>query len=366
MEAEALSATHWFDSGPAGGQHYTARVRFSGRRIGGAPKRDPRDTFTQDEVATGIVPGSGPVSVTTWVHGISAGDWEVSAELIGGPPEHGWRRALRTRRPTGTSLARARWSWLRWSVASGRPEPVKTRWGPLVRLTPIPAVVPGSWSALVGLGVIAGVIVQADLVRQIGVSLGEAVLVDAAAVVAGFVGAKLWYIALRPRSWRQRLNEGWSVDGALVAAPLVGIGVLLALELPVAAFLDASVPGFFVGVAIGRLGCFFTGCCAGRCTASRWGIWSSDRRVGARRVPAQLLEAATGLLLAAATTALVSAPVRDGLVLISGATAYVVVRQFLLRLRSESRASTPAARLTVALAALIGIGAVLLLLLDVL
>lgn len=363
VDAAGLSVTCWFDSGPPGGPRYDAQVRFSGRRIGGAPKRDARDRFTKDEIVTGIVPGSGPISVTTWVQRIAAGEWEVSAELLSGPPEQAWRRALRARRATGTPLARAAWSWRRWSVSPARPTPVRTRWAPLVRVTPMPAVVPGSWTALVALGIIAGVIVQAMLVGPLGVPLGAALLVDAAAVVAGLAGAKLWYIALRPSRWRQRLSEGWSVDGALVAAPLAGIAVLVALDLPLLALLDASAPAFFVGVAIGRLGCFFTGCCAGRCTASRWGIWSSDRRIGARRVPTQLLEAAAGLLLAATAGVLFFAPVPDGVVFIGGAAAYIAARQFLLPLRAESRQATPATRLTLGLVALIlGGGAALLIL----
>jgi len=53
----------------------------------------------------------------------------------------------------------------------------------------------------------------------------------------------------------------------------------------------------FVGMAIGRPGCFFAGCCSGRPTVSRWGLWSSDRRIGIRRIPIQLIEAAAALLI---------------------------------------------------------------------
>src|SRR5579884_3267225 len=43
-------------------------------------------------------------------------------------------------------------------------------------------------------------------------------------------------------------------------------------------------------MAVGRVGCFFAGCCGGPPTASRWGVWSSDQRVGACRIPTQLME----------------------------------------------------------------------------
>ncbi len=64
-----------------------------------------------------------------------------------------------------------------------------------------------------------------------------------------------------------------------------------------------------------RLGCFFTGCCAGRPTLSRFGIRSSDRRVVARRIPTRR---------------------RCGV--LAALVVYVIVRQGLLRLRQETRA----------------------------
>lgn len=92
------------------------------------------------------------------------------------------------------------------------------------------------------------------------------------ALLSGLLGAKLLYVALRPGSWRQSIGEGWSVDGFLVLMPAVAFAGLLAFDLPIGVFLDAGAPALFFGVAIGRLGCFLTGCCAGRCTRSRWGV----------------------------------------------------------------------------------------------
>src|SRR5438445_4669709 len=86
-------------------------------------------------------------------------------------------------------------------------------------------------------------------------------------------------------------------------------------------------------------GCFLTGCCAGRPTRSRWGIWSSDRRIGARRIPTQLLESAAGLFLGGVGTFVVIGHVGrpDGLVFVGVFVAYFAVRQLLLRLRAERR-----------------------------
>ena len=91
-------------------------------------------------------------------------------------------------------------------------------------------------------------------------------------------------------------------------------------------------------MTIGRLGCHFTGCCAGRPTRSRFGIRSSDRRVVARRILTQLLKSLTGRVIAIVSwVAVVSDLTADGLVFFIALAAYIVVRQGLLRLREESR-----------------------------
>jgi phosphatidylglycerol---prolipoprotein diacylglyceryl transferase len=90
-------------------------------------------------------------------------------------------------------------------------------------------------------------------------------------------------------------------------------------------------------MAIGRPGCFWAGCCAGRPTTSGRGIWSSDRRVGCRREPAQLLEALASLIIGAGVLAavLLAGLPRSGPVAVAGLAAYTLCRQFILVLRDE-------------------------------
>jgi phosphatidylglycerol---prolipoprotein diacylglyceryl transferase len=115
-------------------------------------------------------------------------------------------------------------------------------------------------------------------------------------------------------------------------------------------------------MAVGRVGCFFAGCCGGPPTASRWGVWSSDQRVGARRIPTQLLESllavSLGLLVLVAVLGHGSA---DGAFFGAGLAAYTLGRQGLLRLRAEPRKTRLGGLATSALAALVLIAAVVLL-----
>ena len=333
VEPEALVVTHWFDSGE-GGEPYSASVRLTGRRAGIRGTPTPRDSFSQQETVDGIVPGSGPVSISSWIYGLQPGEWTVGAELIRPTGDGG-----RSRRVSAEPLRRAVWSWRRWAVSTGAATAVKTRWALPAPLARIPAVVPGSFTALSALGVLVALIVQAAILAHENVSVGRSLVVSVFALVAGLIAAKVWYAILHSGPWRQAITGGWAVDGFLVVAPAVAVALLLAFELPIGVFLDATAPGIFFAVAIGRLGCFFTGCCAGRCTRSRWGVWSSDRRVGARRIPTQLLESAAGLLIGLIATVLVlgHAPGVDGMVFVAAFAVYVIVRQFLLRLRAESR-----------------------------
>ncbi len=334
VEREALVVSHWFHSGEDG-EPYSATIRLTGRRVGHDGQPKPGDTFSQEDQVEGIVPRTGPISIASWVYGLQPGEWAVTAELIrhqSGRSTEGWRRARTERVP------RARWSWRRWNVVTGDEQPVATRWAMLAPLARTPAVVPGVFTLLAIMAIVAAVVTQAILLARANISLGSALSVTLPATFLGILGAKLWHAFLHPGPWRTSLS-GWSVDGFLVVAPVVGIAALLMFRLPIGVFLDATAPGIFFAVAIGRVGCFFTGCCAGRCTASRWGVWSSDRRMGARRVPAQLLESAAGLTIGIVALVLVlaNAPGVSGLVFVATIAVYVVVRQFLLRVRAERR-----------------------------
>ena len=321
-------------------------MRFRGTRTGLRGKPGPADTFVRDEVVDDIVPGSGPVAITARVHGLEPGEWNVTAELSPAPGRSG---RSQPRDATGRrTLPRAAWSWSRWALSSGSFAPIKTRWSPMARLVSPPAVIPGSWTGLVALGVVVGIGLHSALLAGEGVAGGVPILINVVAAAAGLVGAKLRYISLHPRTWREAPGEGWAVGGFLIVMPLTALAGMLLFAMPIGLFLDAGAPALFFGVAIGRIGCFFTGCCAGRCTSSRWGVWSSDRRVGARRIPTQLLESAAGLLLGVVTLVifLFVRPRVEGPIFVGGLVAYALVRRVLLRLRAARQqrpSATPSA-----------------------
>ncbi|WP_211338827.1 prolipoprotein diacylglyceryl transferase family protein [Georgenia muralis] len=219
-------------------------------------------------------------------------------------------------------------------TASGR-----TAFSPFVRNL-APGVRLGAWPALVGTGFVIALVVQALLARQLDLPALRLSLLTVVASGLGLLAAKVYYLMTHPKEPRTFAKPGMSVQGFVTAT----IGTLLIgsplLGLPLGWVLDATAPGLLFGMAIGRLGCLLGGCCTGRPTTSRWGIWSSDRRLGVRRIPVQLLESSFSALLGTlALLAVVLLSAGSGLVLVATVAAYVLGRQILFPLRSIPRAT---------------------------
>ena len=69
---EILAVTYWFDPAPHSGP-YPVTVRFSGRRVDVKGRMQSGDRFVQDETIEEVIPGSGPISLTTRIRGIKIG-----------------------------------------------------------------------------------------------------------------------------------------------------------------------------------------------------------------------------------------------------------------------------------------------------
>ena len=179
------------------------------------------------------------------------------------------------------------------------------------------------------------------------------------AIVAGVVGAKIRFMAVHRHEGR---FEGWSIQGFLAAIAIVAPIALAIANVPIGVLLDASALGLFLGLAIGRIGCFFAGCCAGRPTSAAWGVWSSDQRLGMRRIPTQLLESglAVGIALMSLVAVLGYRPLLGGS-FVAALALYTLVRQGILRLRVEHPTSVRGGALIAATSAVVLIADVALL-----
>ena len=325
---ELLTPTYWLDPGESG-EPFSATIRFSGRRTDVTGKPQPRDSFWQEETVDGIIPGSGPVAITAEVRGINPGDWTVTARSVartGGrsyrsypPPGHDPAGVYRVPPPRRVEIPAEATATVHTST--------------LLR-SKVPGIVRFAYATLVGLGVLVGLGLEALLLSHGHYTLFRPMLFSVIAIIAGVIGGKTWYVAVH----RGRKFDGWCIQGFVAgAAVVVAAAALAGPGIPAGAYLAAAAPALLIGMSIGRPGCFWAGCCTGRPTAARWGVWSSDRRLGCRRAPAQLLEALSALISGGAVliVVLVDGLARSGPVAVVGLAAYTLARQFILGLRAE-------------------------------
>lgn len=343
IEPQGLGMTYWFDAAPDG-DPYPVSVRFTGRRISGDGPATGTQTFETVHTVERVVPGSGRVSTTTRVRGVAPGTWEITATPV----------VLRNADGSSSPAPRGR---LSQGSATGT-----TAFLPVVNVR-APGVRIGAWPALVGTGFLVALLVQWLLGAQRGLPTGRLLLVGVLASLVGLAGAKAYYLLTHRAEKASAFRAGMSVQGFVLAA----ISALLLgawwAGIPVGPMLDVSAPGLLLGMTIGRLGCFFGGCCVGRPTASSWGIWSSDRGVGVRRIPVQLIE--SGMAGTVATAILFGValldPAVDGFLFVIGLSAYTFGRQVLFPLRGIPRTTAYGRVAMMVLTGLVVAGSVLVL-----
>jgi phosphatidylglycerol:prolipoprotein diacylglycerol transferase len=338
MEAaaqEQLVLSYWFDALPRDEPHPVV-VRLTGRRIGVEGRPQAGDQFTRDETIDVAAPGGGPVSVTIRVTGVNPGEWTVTERVLSPGRAPSRRRGGKPGSADAAppQLQRAAWSLHSRRLAGEPTAPIRTSLAPFA---PVPGLIPGIYFAMAVLGILLGLVVQTVLVAHEGLDVGRTLLVSTLAILAGVVGAKVWFMVLHRR---ERLMNGWCIQGLLTGVVVVLVAGSLLIHVSLGTILDLTAPGLFMGMAVGRVGCFFAGCCVGRPTASRWGVWCSDQRIGMRRIPTQLMELGLALAtgLAALAVILLHGPI-GGTLFVAATAAYTLVRQGILLLRAEQRKS---------------------------
>jgi phosphatidylglycerol---prolipoprotein diacylglyceryl transferase len=134
-----------------------------------------------------------------------------------------------------------------------------------------------SYGLFMALGFAAGTIWLVRRGRNRGLPTDRVLDLVAAMIVAGLLGARLLYAVVYPQTFE---GSPWRIfwpvlpDGTVGLSGLIYYGgilgaipvvVLLARQwrLPLRRLLDAGAPALALGTAIGRLGCFFNGCCFG-------------------------------------------------------------------------------------------------------
>src|SRR5258705_3362814 len=102
-------------------------------------------------------------------------------------------------------------------------------------------------------------------------------------IISALVGAKLLLLitdfrtfTADPRELLTLARSGGVFYGGLILAVTVALWYIRRIGLPLWTTCDVFAPGIALGHVVGRLGCFFAGCCYGKPTSVPWAITFTD------------------------------------------------------------------------------------------
>jgi prolipoprotein diacylglyceryl transferase len=207
----------------------------------------------------------------------------------------------------------------------------------------------GGWSlpsyvALLYVGCLIGVFAGAAVGSAAGLDATKVALATIILLIPALIGARVLFVLQnwslfrhdRRRIWR-RSDGGMGLYGGLFVIIPLSIPLLAALDLSFWSYWDAATVTMLVGLVFTRFGCLMNGCCYGRVTTGRVGMWLPDHTgVWQRRFPTQLVEAGWGVVvLVIALLARGELPF-DGALFAAAVAAYASVRIVLEPTRQDS------------------------------
>lgn len=160
------------------------------------------------------------------------------------------------------------------------------------------------------------------------------------AMIAGIIGARIFYVLLKWSEYFKhhpqdifRIDKGGLVfyGGFILAAVILFFYIKKICRADSIRCLDVVAPALAAAHALGRIGCFFNGCCFGKKTEMPWGVvykLGSEpfKKYGATPLhPVQLYETILNLLLAALLFYLVR-KCRRGVAMSAYILAYGILR----------------------------------------
>jgi prolipoprotein diacylglyceryltransferase len=214
-----------------------------------------------------------------------------------------------------------------------------------------------SYPTLLYVGLLCGFYVMYAIAPSLGMNRVPASIATLIMFVPAIAGSRIWFVLDHwavyrhdPRRIWRHSDGGMTLYGGLVLALVLSPVILTPLGLRFAAFWDGATFTILVGMIFTRVGCLLNGCCSGRRSDGRLGMWLPDHTGRwQRRYPVQLLELAAASVLLAGSAALLAVHTPRGTIFAFALVGYAAARLAIDPLRE--RQTHAKARRPVALAA---------------
>jgi phosphatidylglycerol:prolipoprotein diacylglycerol transferase len=143
----------------------------------------------------------------------------------------------------------------------------------------------GTYGLFYALGFLLALRVAIVYARRDQLPVSRIVDLGILTLIAGFIGAKLLlyildadYYLQHPMEIFRNLRSAGVFYGGFVLAALTAVLYMRRYHLPMGRVADLASPALAIGQGLGRLGCFFAGCCYGRVCELPWAVTFSETR----------------------------------------------------------------------------------------
>jgi phosphatidylglycerol:prolipoprotein diacylglycerol transferase len=214
-----------------------------------------------------------------------------------------------------------------------------------------------TYGLCIALGALLGILFVARGARQEGLNQQQLLDLVFYLLIAAIIGSRVFYIILNPGYYLKHPLESLMIwrgglvfyGGFLFAFP-TGYLYLKKHGLPFLKTCDILAPGLALGESLGRIGCFFAGCCYGRPTDLSWGVTfthpNSLAKLGVSLHPTQLYSSAAAVLMFIILVSFRRFKRADGQIVFLYVLLYALGRLFIENVRGDERGLLIASYLT--------------------
>ena len=136
-----------------------------------------------------------------------------------------------------------------------------------------------TYGFFVAMGVLAGIFFAKHEAKRLGLDFEKVVDMCFYVIIAAIVGSRLFYVFINmdffmaaPLEVFKIWTGGLVFYGGFIGAALVVVIYIKIYHLPLGKICDIGALSLPLGHALGRIGCFFAGCCYGKTCQLPWAI----------------------------------------------------------------------------------------------
>lgn len=127
------------------------------------------------------------------------------------------------------------------------------------------------YGVMITLGILAGIALSFWAFKKRGLNTDHIVTIGLIAIPCAILGARIYYCVFYDRAYSfvdfiNITSGGLAVYGAIIGGALAVLGYCLVKKLSFLKVADCIAPGLAIGQCLGRIGCYFGGCCYGQPT----------------------------------------------------------------------------------------------------